>query len=107
MNGRKNAEEIRSFPMKIRQGRSEAVRPSLPFSSLPFRSRTSVLQVYVRGGEERIFLFSQRRPKSRSLSFRKRWSEHLEETANTREITLILRVARRSVGHDEVVVICR
>ena len=88
--GRKNANEIRSFPMKIRQGRSV-----LPFPSLPFqRSNFCFTQLCIR--EERIFLFSQRGPKFKLPG--KRWSEHLlEVTANTREITLILRVARRGV----------
>lgn len=58
VNGRKNAKEIRSFPMKIRQGRSEAVRPSLLFPSLQ-KSNFCFTSVCTGRGRENISLLPE------------------------------------------------
>lgn len=52
--GRKNANEIRSFPMKIRQGRSV-----LPFPSLPFQRSNFCFTQLVYTGRENISLLPE------------------------------------------------
>lgn len=87
--GKRKRTNRRSFPMKIRRGRSG----KLFFPSLPLPSRVELLFyncVYTRGrGEERIFLFPQRRPKV-GTKFKLAARPRLHSViANTREITLI------------------
>lgn len=98
--GERKRTNQRSFPMKIRRGRSGKLFV-LPFPSL-HESNFCFTTVYIYEGEERIFLFPQRRPKVGTkfklaqTSVRPR----LHVIAKAREITLISRVAA-------LVVICR